>query len=110
MDSGKLQTNLKKQITNVFRKTRFNDRLPEKLKSWKWLPRPLRSLEPYDSLICSRCTCCSKCCPTKTDSIEEDKSQVNPGFDNSVEESFDQVEDSFDITDAQSRKWSTHDL
>ena len=82
----------------------------------------MRSLEPYDSLICSRCTCCSKCCPTKTDTIEEENSQANrielfnPAFDEDpaeepTEDSFDQtVEDSFDITDTQSRKWSTHDL
>ena len=87
----------------------------------------MRSLEPYDSLICSRCTCCSKCCPTKTDTIEEENSQANPAFqdlaEDPTEDSFDQtVEDSkkktvdrfdgprFDITDTQSRKWSTHDL
>jgi len=98
-------------IINGLRKTRFNNRLPEKLKSWKWLPRPMRSLEPYDSLICSRCNCCSKCCPTKTDSIKEDHSQVNPGFDEIAEDSFDQtVEDSFDITETNHDKWSTHSL
>ena len=81
------------------------------MKSWKWLPRPMRSLEPYDSLICSRCTCCSKCCATKSDSIKEDQSQVNPGFDEIAEDSFDQTfEDSFDITETNQEKWSTHNL
>uniref|UniRef100_A0A2P2I029 Sodium-dependent phosphate transport protein 2B-like n=1 Tax=Hirondellea gigas TaxID=1518452 RepID=A0A2P2I029_9CRUS len=36
--------------------------LPSCLRSWHWLPRPLRSLEPLDSII-TRLTCCFRCCP-----------------------------------------------
>lgn len=39
--------------------------LPSTLRSWKWLPLFLRSLEPYDRVItkifvCKCCTCCKK--------------------------------------------------
>ena len=33
--------------------------VPGALKSWKWLPAPLRSLEPYDNFF-SRLACCRK--------------------------------------------------
>ena len=33
--------------------------LPPQLRTWKWLPEPLRSLEPLDRLI-SSCLCCGK--------------------------------------------------
>ena len=33
--------------------------LPARLRSWKWLPLAMRSLKPYDELICSKCKCCS---------------------------------------------------
>ena len=33
--------------------------LPERLRSWDWVPIWLRSLEPYDKLF-TRCCCCSK--------------------------------------------------
>ena len=41
--------------------------LPEKMRNWKWLPIPLRSLEPYDRVLmkitgdcflCRKCGCC----------------------------------------------------
>ena len=38
--------------------------LPEKLRNWKWLPKFLRSLEPYDRLfikLSCNCFCCRKC-------------------------------------------------
>ena len=33
--------------------------VPQTLKTWKWLPKPLRSLEPYDNVF-SRLACCRK--------------------------------------------------
>ncbi|KAL3873639.1 hypothetical protein ACJMK2_036734 [Sinanodonta woodiana] len=38
--------------------------LPRKLQNWKWLPEPLRSLEPYDRIMMKatgNCFCCRKC-------------------------------------------------
>ncbi|KAL3873638.1 hypothetical protein ACJMK2_036733 [Sinanodonta woodiana] len=38
--------------------------LPRKLQNWKWLPEPLRSLEPYDRImmkVTGNCFCCRKC-------------------------------------------------
>jgi hypothetical protein len=35
--------------------------LPNILKNWKFLPEPLRSLEPYDKIIFKYLFCC-KCC------------------------------------------------
>ncbi|KAL3873637.1 hypothetical protein ACJMK2_036732 [Sinanodonta woodiana] len=44
--------------------TRKPDILPRKFQNWKWLPEPLRSLEPYDRVIMKatgNCCCCRKC-------------------------------------------------
>ena len=45
--------------------TRSPEKLPEKLRSWDWLPAPLRSLEPYDKHIFGplgkMCICCKSC-------------------------------------------------
>ena len=38
---------------------KFPDRLPEKLRSWDFLPEPLHSLAPYDRLI-HKIMCCKK--------------------------------------------------
>ena len=38
---------------------KFPDYLPEKLRSWDFLPEPLHSLDPYDRLI-QRMVCCKK--------------------------------------------------
>ncbi|KAK3595938.1 hypothetical protein CHS0354_032448 [Potamilus streckersoni] len=38
--------------------------LPRKLQDWKWLPEPLRSLEPYNRVVMKatgNCNCCRKC-------------------------------------------------
>jgi len=44
---------------------RFPEKLPEKLRTWEWLPAPLRSLEPYDKYIFGPlgkvCACCKAC-------------------------------------------------
>ena len=41
---------------------RFPERLPHKLRTWAWLPEPLRSLRPYDEHIFAPlgrvCICC----------------------------------------------------
>ncbi len=43
--------------------------LPEILKTWNFLPEPLRSLEPYDRLITKYLMCCNK----KKDSTNTDE-------------------------------------
>lgn len=54
--------------------------LPPVLRTWKWLPEPLRSLEPMDRLI-SRCICCSKF-KSRESSIPKSSSGIsNPGFE-----------------------------
>ncbi|KAK3595937.1 hypothetical protein CHS0354_032446 [Potamilus streckersoni] len=48
--------------------------LPRKLQDWKWLPEPLRSLEPYDRAVMRttrNCICCRKCGCCKGVYIEE---------------------------------------
>ena len=42
---------------------------PAKLRSWEWLPEPLRSLRPYDNMLrkCCRCGCCKALCPDNND-------------------------------------------
>merc|ERR1711998_416315 len=48
---------------------RHPEKLPEKLRTWAWLPEPLRSLEPYDKYIFGpagkklgvMCTACKAC-------------------------------------------------
>lgn len=37
----------------------YPNRLPRRLRDWEWLPEPMHSLEPYNSLIL-RCKCCKK--------------------------------------------------
>ena len=44
---------------------RHPEKLPAKLRTWEWLPAPLRSLEPYDKKIFGplgkMCICCKLC-------------------------------------------------
>ena len=40
--------------------------LPVKLRNWNFLPRPLRSLQPYDSMFTKLCSVC-KCCVSDND-------------------------------------------
>ncbi|KAL4228488.1 hypothetical protein ACF0H5_011536 [Mactra antiquata] len=52
--------------------------LPEKMRNWKWLPKPLRSLEPYDRalmLATGNCYCCRKanCMKSVSDEAQERK-------------------------------------
>ncbi|XP_061593917.1 solute carrier family 34 member 2b isoform X2 [Cololabis saira] len=66
-------------IVNMMQ-SRCPDSLPKVLRSWNFLPRPLRSLAPWDKVVTStfsfcgtRCCCCCKCsnCCNKQD--EEEK-------------------------------------
>ena len=43
--------------------------LPQRLRTWQWLPKPMRSLEPYDQLV-NQCVCISCRDGIKTESIE----------------------------------------
>ena len=47
-------------IINVIQK-KCPGRLPRNLKTWEWLPKPLRSLQPYDDII-NRCIFKQRCC------------------------------------------------
>jgi len=55
--------------------------LPAVMRSWHWLPLPLRSLEPYDRIItiCCRCKRCRRCFRTddSTSDLEMSLSEVN---------------------------------
>lgn len=47
--------------------------LPKILRTWAFLPRPLRSLEPYDNLIIKCCRyfkCCKYCKCCKAEALE----------------------------------------
>ena len=46
-------------MTSIIQR-KFPQILPEKLKNWKFLPSPLRSLEPYDQII-ERLNCVKLC-------------------------------------------------
>ncbi|XP_062279743.1 sodium-dependent phosphate transport protein 2B-like [Scomber scombrus] len=55
-------------IVNVMQ-SRWPQYLPSILLTWDFLPKPLRSLEPWDAMMTSsfrfcrkRCCCCCKCC------------------------------------------------
>jgi len=58
-------------VINVLQSKRPNC-LPAKLRSWQWLPLPLRSLEPYDRAIT---ICCKRkhCCNRKSDGSPPDE-------------------------------------
>lgn len=68
-------------VVNIMQ-SRWPRYLPSCLRSWDFLPRPLRSLKPWDKHVtvaltfCStRCCCCCKCCNKKeTDEMKEEKS------------------------------------
>ncbi|XP_068449112.1 solute carrier family 34 member 2b [Clinocottus analis] len=54
--------------------------LPACLRTWDFLPRPMRSMAPWDTVVTSifgfcskRCCCCCKCCRTKEEEEEEGK-------------------------------------
>lgn len=52
--------------------------LPQKLRDWKWLPRPLRSLRPYDNLV-SKLPCCSAA-PSEKDDNDNSDDDDDDGF------------------------------
>jgi len=56
-------------IVNVLQ-TRKPDVLPAKLRTWEFLPLPLRSLEPMDRLICAPLSKAFACCPCCKPSIK----------------------------------------
>ncbi|XP_055045225.2 solute carrier family 34 member 2b isoform X1 [Misgurnus anguillicaudatus] len=68
-------------VVNIMQ-SRWPRYLPSCLRSWDFLPRPLRSLKPWDKHVtvaltfCStRCCCCCKCCnKEETDEMKEEKS------------------------------------
>lgn len=49
--------------------------LPVKLRDWKWVPKPLRSLQPYDNLM-SKLPCCRG--PTQTNDDDSDDEYGKP--------------------------------
>ena len=60
-------------VVNILQRKK-PEKLPKFLKSWKWLPEPLRSLRPIHNAVCSKFKCCSK-------SIEENNEGIaNPTF------------------------------
>ena len=55
-----------------FFQSKCPESLPKILRTWHWLPEPLRSLEPYDRMIGKLCICW-KCCGAETGGTEERK-------------------------------------
>lgn len=51
--------------------------LPKRLKTWKFLPLCLRSLEPYDRIVMSVFRCCPSCCKSIKNGSEDDQESVN---------------------------------
>ena len=55
------------------------EKLPKLFKNWNFLPKPLRSLEPYDKIIFKYVFCC-KCC----NKLKNNNTNANTGgLDNS---------------------------
>ena len=65
---------------NVMQK-RFPEKLPHKLRTWTWLPEPLRSLRPYDEHVFQPlgrvCSCC-KVGKSKTIELKNVKAELAP--------------------------------
>jgi hypothetical protein len=60
--------------------------LPPMMRTWEWVPLPLRSLKPYDDLF-TRMSCCAKCNPANP---EDDKKHVTAlVIDDSTDSSID---------------------
>ncbi|XP_062412728.1 sodium-dependent phosphate transport protein 2B-like [Sardina pilchardus] len=66
-------------VVNVMQ-NRWPQHLPEVLRSWDFMPRPLRSLAPWDRVVTSamgfcgaRCCCCCKCCRGGGEGKDEEK-------------------------------------
>lgn len=77
-------------IVNVMQ-SRWPRFLPKVLRNWDFLPRPLHSMAPWDTMLtstmgfCSKhCCCCCKCCKCKCCSKEEDE-KIGRGSMNSLE-------------------------
>ncbi|XP_065138618.2 solute carrier family 34 member 2b isoform X1 [Paramisgurnus dabryanus] len=68
-------------VVNIMQ-SRWPRYLPSCLRSWDFLPRPLRSLKPWDKHVTvamtfcrTRCCCCCKCCNKEaTDEMKEERS------------------------------------
>ncbi|XP_075901507.1 sodium-dependent phosphate transport protein 2B-like [Nelusetta ayraudi] len=72
-------------IINVMQ-SRWPDRLPKVLRSWDFLPRPLHSMAPWDAVVTSCLTGCSKhcccCCKCKSCSAEQMETKDITIYDN----------------------------
>ncbi|ODM87561.1 Sodium-dependent phosphate transport protein 2B [Orchesella cincta] len=55
--------------------------LPVKLRDWKWVPKPLRSLQPYDNLV-SKLPCCPGQSQTNNDDSDDEDGKPNLYRDN----------------------------
>jgi sodium-dependent phosphate cotransporter len=56
-----------------FIKTKKPEILPNLLKTWDFLPEPLRSLKPYDRIIFKYLFCC-KCC----NKLKQQENRISP--------------------------------
>uniref|UniRef100_A0AAX7V414 Sodium-dependent phosphate transport protein 2B n=1 Tax=Astatotilapia calliptera TaxID=8154 RepID=A0AAX7V414_ASTCA len=61
--------------------------LPKFLRTWDFLPRPLHSMAPWDSIItsassfcCKHCCCCCKCCKCCKKNEEEEAIETSRNF------------------------------
>jgi len=72
-----LGTTLIVVVINTLRTTNCGEKcLPNFLKSWKWLPAPLRSLAPYD-WFCSCDWCPCNCCKSGTNQVHDETTRLS---------------------------------
>ncbi|XP_075901754.1 sodium-dependent phosphate transport protein 2B-like [Nelusetta ayraudi] len=81
-------------IINVMQ-SRWPDRLPKVLRSWDFLPRPLHSMAPWDAVVTSCLTGCSKhcCCCCRGEQMETKNIELydNPAMSKDEEKDFNYV-------------------
>lgn len=86
-------------VINVMQR-RWPDRLPKGLRSWDFLPRPLHSMAPWDSVLtsclrgCSKhCCCCCKCKCCRGEQMETKDIEIydNPAMSKDEEKDFNYV-------------------
>ncbi|XP_068200931.1 sodium-dependent phosphate transport protein 2B-like [Palaemon carinicauda] len=65
--------------------------LPQKLRNWDWLPKPLHSLQPYDD--CFKAVPCCKCCRVEENNLQvvqvvKENIHENQAFEGNVDTKF----------------------
>jgi solute carrier family 34 (sodium-dependent phosphate cotransporter) len=58
---------------------KWPDVLPEKMRTWDWLPLAMHSLEPYDRIISKSCKCCVPGIEQDVEELSEVKQDIDEG-------------------------------